>query len=161
MRKKEVKRTVEEIISVLYVADDGIVFHSEPECKKYEQSELFAVSSSLERLNQGRISMYDLNEEGSDECEAEIFNIKTAGDLEKLKRYLYLVLVQNESSEECIKECFESDDENSFKNITVGHEVIICWNYNKDRFWTYRDGSINGYLEYLRDRIQNIISPNV
>ena len=50
MRKNEIKRTVEELVRVEYIAEDGKAFYSEEECKKYEESALFVISNKLKRI---------------------------------------------------------------------------------------------------------------
>mgnify|MGYP000898823865 FL=1 len=49
MRANEVKET-REVVRTEYIAEDGTVFRSEEECKKYEESALFAISQSCGRL---------------------------------------------------------------------------------------------------------------
>ena len=51
MKVNEIKetKTVEEVVRVEYIAEDGQVFRSEEECKKYEESALFAISKQLRR----------------------------------------------------------------------------------------------------------------
>ena len=161
MRVNEVKKTIEQVVRVEYIAEDGAVFYNEEECKKYEESALFAVSKQLKRLHNRCLSIYDLANEGNDDCEVEIFDVQTDKDLENLRRYLYLKAKKNGASESYIQECFSSDNykEQIFDGVTKGHEVIIWWNYCDDAFWVYRDGSIEGYLSYLRDRITKLITP--
>ena len=102
-------------------------------------------------------------DEGSEEDAVEIFDIQTDKDLENLRRYLYLKARKNGASEKYLEDCFIAKDECRkefvFDNVTIGHEVIICWNYDCDWFWTHRDGSIEGYLSYLRDRWTKLITP--
>ena len=76
MKKNEIKKMVEQVVKVEYIAEDGIVFYNEEDCKKYEESALFKASNKLKRT-----SMHALNEELSDECELEIFNVQTKEDL--------------------------------------------------------------------------------
>ena len=165
MRVNEVKRerTIEEVIRVEYIAEDGEIFRSEEECKKYEESALFAVSKQLKRLNVKPLSVYSLVDEGSEEDEVEIFDIQTDKDLENLGRYLYLKAKKNGASENSIQECFTAKTDGRkdyvFDGVTKGHEVIICWNYDCDWFWVHRDGSIEGYLSYLKDRWTKLITP--
>lgn len=164
MRKNEIKKTIEQVVRIEYVAEDGTVFYSEEECKKYEESALFVVSNKLKRLTTKWTSICDLNEEGSDECELEIFDIQTEEDLNNLRRYLYLKATKNGASEENIKECFTSTDgikrkDFVFDNVTVGHEVLIFWSYETDWFWVYKDGSLDGYFEWLKGRYTEIITP--
>lgn len=43
MRVNEVRKTetIEKLVRIEYIAEDGTVFRSEEECKKYEESALF------------------------------------------------------------------------------------------------------------------------
>jgi hypothetical protein len=164
MRKNEIKRTttIEEVVRVEYIAEDGMVFYDEAEAKKYEESALFAVSNKLNRLTNKWTSICNLNEDGSDDCELEIFDVQTGEDLDNLRRYLYLKATKNGASEKSIKECFTSVDEQRkdfvFDNVTAGHEVLVFWGYDNDWFWTYKDGSLEGYFSCLRDRYTKIIT---
>lgn len=160
MKKNEIKRTVEEVIRVEYVADDGQVFYNEEECKKYEESALFVVSNKLKRLS-NNASIYDLIENGCEEDDLEIFDVQTKEDLDNLRRYLYLTALKNGSSEKYIKDAFTSPDGVSrkdfvFDGVTAGHEVLIFWSYEKDWFWVYKDGSLNGYFSWIRDKYTRI-----
>lgn len=166
MRKNEIKRTetIEKVVSVEYIAEDGTVFYNEEECAKYEESALFAVSNKLKRLTNGWTSLYALNEEGSDECELEIFDVKTDEDLDNLRRYLYLKAMKNGASDKCIKDAFTSVDgvkrkDYVFDSVTKGHEVLIFWSYDSDWFWVYKDGSLDGYLSWIRDNYTKITTP--
>ena len=163
MKKNEIKRTVEEVIRVEYIAEDGHVFYDETECKKYEESALFAVSKKLNRLNVKPASIYSLIENGCEEEDLEIFDIQTEEDLENLKRYIYLTLAKNGASERTINNCFTSEDGSRknfvFDSVTVGHEVLVFWGYDKDWAWTYKDGSLDGYFSWLRDNYTKIITP--
>ena len=163
MRVNEIKRTVEEVVRVEYVAEDGQIFYNEEECQKYEESALFAVSKQLKRLNVKPLSLYSLLEEGCDEDEVEIFDVQTEKDLENLRRYLYLKAKKHGATENNVKTCFSSEDgkrnDYVFDNVTIGHEVIICWSYDSDHFWVHRDGSIEGYLSYFRDKWTKLITP--
>ncbi len=164
MRKNEIKktRTIEEVVRTEYVAEDGVVFYNEEECKKYEESALFAVSKKLKKLNKKWASIYELIENGCEEDELEIFDVQTEEDLDNLRRYLYLKAMKNGASEKSIKECFTSDGEHRvdfvFDNVTIGHEVLIFWAYDNDWFWVYKDGSLDGYFSWIRDRFNKIIA---
>lgn len=164
MKVNEIKRTVEEVVRVEYIAEDGQVFRSEEECEEYEASALFVIKKELKRLNVDEYnSVFDLLGEGSDECKVEIFDIQTDKDLENLGRYLYLTARKNGASEGYIEDAFKSTDGKRkdfvFENVTIGHEVIVCWSYDEDWFWVHRDGSIEGYLSFLRDRMKKLITP--
>ena len=163
MRKNEIKKTVEEIIGVEYIAEDGTVFNTVEECEKYEKSALFVVSNKLKRLTTKETYINDFNDEGSCDCELEIFDIQTEEDLNNLRRYLYLKAITNGATEKGIKDAFTSDDgkrENFvFDNVTIGHEVLVFWSYDKDWFWVYKDGSLNGYFESLKERYDKIVTP--
>lgn len=164
MKRNEIKRTEEVLVRVEYIAEDGTVFHNEDECKKYEESALFAVSSKLKRLTTKWTSQYDFYEH-DDENELEIFDVQTDEDLENLRRYLYLKAMKNGASENYIKDAFTSVDgikrkDYVFDSVTIGHEVLIFWSYDNDWFWVYKDGSLNGYFEWLREKYNKIITEN-
>lgn len=163
MRKHEIKRTIEEVVRVEYIAEDGTIFHNEAECRKYEESALFAVSKRLKKLSMVGTSIYDFIEEGSEECGLEIFDVQTEEDLENLRRYLYLTLIKNGASESSIKDCFTSVNGNRkdfvFDGVTIGHEVMIFWSYDENWFWVYKDGSLEGYFSWLKDKYIKIITP--
>ena len=163
MRKNEIKKTVEEIVGVEYIAEDGTIFNNEEECKKYEKSALFVVSNKLKRLTTKETYINDFNDEGFCDCELEIFDIQTEEDLNNLRRYLYLKAITNGATEKGIKDAFTFEDgkrENFvFDNVTIGHEVLVFWSYDKDWFWVYKDGSLNGYFEFLKERYDKIITP--
>lgn len=163
MKINEIKKTQEVVVRTEYVADDGTVFYNEAECRKYEESALFAISRELKRLS-NNLTQYDIDDDLCEECEIEIFDIQTDKDLENLKRYLYLKAQKNGASETSIKECFTSENGNRndyvIDNVTIGHEVIIFWNYDKSWFWVYKDGSIDGYVEFFREKITKLITSN-
>ncbi len=161
MKKNEIKKMVEQVVETQFVAEDGTIFYNESECREYEESALFAVSKSLKRLTNKWTSIYDLNGEYCEENELEIFNIKTKEDLENLRRYLYLKLTKNGATETIIKDVFSSENRKEFRldNITIGHEVLIYWSYDGDWAWTYGDGSLEGYFNYLRSKYEKIITP--
>lgn len=164
MKKNEIKRTktIEEVVRVEYVAEDGHVFYNEEECKKYEESALFAVSNKLKRLTTKWTAQDAFNGNGYDEDELEIFDVQTEEDLENLRRYLYLKAIKNGASEDCIKDCFTSKNGNRkayvFDNVTIGHEVLIFWSYENDWFWVYNDGSLDGYFNWVKDNYIKIIT---
>lgn len=163
MTRNEIKRTIEELVRVEYVAEDGTVFYNEEECKKYEESALFVASNRLKRLSTKPTSIYDLFEDGSEECDLEIFDVQTEEDLNNLRRYLYLKATKNGANEDYIKNAFTSVDggreDYVFDNVTVGHEVMVFWSYDNDWFWVYKDGSLNGYFEWLKEKYNKIVTP--
>lgn len=162
MKKNEIKKTIEQVVRVEYIAEDGTVFCSEGECAEYEESALFVVSKNLKKLSKSKTSIYDLNQDGCEECELEIFDIQTPEDLENLRRYLYLKLSKNGASEATIKSVFEDGESRKdyvFGGVTCGHEVMVFWSYDGDWAWTYKDGSLNGYFEWLRGQYDKITTP--
>lgn len=163
MKKNEIKRTVEEVVRVEYIAEDGQVFYNEAECEKYEESALFAVSNKLKRLTNKWVSHMSLNDSGYDDSQLEIFDVQTDEDLENLRRYLYLKATQKGASESDIEYAFKSVDGRRkdfvFDSVTVGHEVLIFWSYEQTHFWVYKDGSVNGYCDYIKERYLSIVSP--
>lgn len=163
MKENKITKMVEQLVRTEYIAEDGMVFYNEEECKKYEESALFAVSSKLKRITKKWTSQFDLYEH-NDEEELEIFDVQTKEDLDNLKRYLYLKAIKNGAGDKYIKEAFTSVDgvkrkDHVFDSVTIGHEVLIFWGYEGDWFWVYKDGSLNGYLEWVRERYAKIIAP--
>lgn len=154
MKVNEIKKTVEQVVRVEYVAEDGQVFYDKTECEKYEESALFAVSKQLKKLNKKGMTQYTIFDECNDDCLVEIFDIQTERDLENLRRYLYLKLSQVYTNHKYVEDHFIH-----FERITVGHEVIIWWSYDNDSFWFYGDGSINALLDKIRNNIMSAIKP--
>ena len=152
MEKREVKRTVEEVVRVEYVAEDGTVFRNEDECRKYEESALFVVRQRLKRLNKKYASQYYLLDCGSEDNEIEIFDIQTQEDLDDLKKYLHLNLSKHRAYD--IEGCLKY-----FDSVTTGHEVIVFWGGDKDWCNTYGDGSLEAYIDAIRENYEYIVKP--
>ena len=150
MKVNEIKRTIEEVVRVEYVAEDGTVFRDKAECEKYEESALFVASKKLKRL--GISTNYYLTEYGDEEDDVEIFDVQNEEDLDNLKKYLYLGLsVYSDYNEEYINKNY------SFDNLTYGHEIVVFWSYEKEYgFDVYGDGSFDDYLEYLREKFNKL-----
>ena len=154
MRVNEVKetKTIEEVVRIEYIAEDGQVFRSEEECKKYEESALFAISKQMKRMtNKKWVSQYDINDDCSDEYEVEIFNAENEKDIENIRRYVYLKALSNSS--------YARKEDIDLPNITAGHEVIIHWNFDVDSCWTIGNGSIDAFCDYIRDNLRSLITP--
>ena len=155
MKVNEVKetKTVEEVVRVEYIAEDGQIFRSEEECKKYEESALFAISKELKRLdnNKNGASEYDIYDECCDDRLVEIFNAETERDIENIRRYVYLKALSNSS--------YARKEDVDLPNITAGHEVIIHWNYDEDSCWTIGNGSIDAFCDYIRGNLMSLITP--
>lgn len=92
MKVNEIRKTetIEKLVRIEYIAEDGTVFSNEEECKKYEESALFAISKELKRLDNKKngASEYDIYDECSDEYLVEIFNAETERDIENIRRYI-------------------------------------------------------------------------
>lgn len=165
MKIKEIKKVVEQVVGVEYVAEDGTVFHNEQECKQYEDSAMFVVKRKLKKLTTEWTSEYAFLEAGSDENELEIFDVQTQEDLDNLKRYLYLKAIKNGASDKSIQEAFTSVDGKRssfvFDNVTYGHEVMVFWSYDNDWFWVYGDGSLDGFYKWLKEKYTKIITPKI
>lgn len=101
MKVNEIRKTetIEKLVRTEYIAEDGTVFSNEEECKKYEESALFAISKKLKRLDNKKngASEYDIYDECSDEYLVEIFNAETERDIENIRRYVYLKAFSNSS----------------------------------------------------------------
>ena len=145
MRTEEIKET--KVIGTRYIADDGTKFLSQEECMKYEKSALFVTRSKLKLI--AITDEEDFAITGCYDNVVEVFDIQTQEDLDNLKAYLHIAL-----SIHGVKDMntFFGDSEFSLANVTLGHEVIIWWSYDQDCFWVYGNGSIEAYIEYVRQR---------
>ena len=84
MKVNEIKKTetIEKLVRTEYIAEDGTIFNNEEECKKYEESALFAVNKELKRMgNKNYLSYCDINDGCSCDEKVEIFDIQTERDL--------------------------------------------------------------------------------
>lgn len=153
MKVNEIKETREVITKLEFVAEDGTVFMDKEECKKYEESALYAVTKKLKRLDHKKYgaSEYDIYDECSDEYSVEIFNAETEKDLENIRRYIYLKVATRYGK--------VNESAIALPNITSGHEVIIHWGYDEDSVWTIGDGSINAFCDYIRGNLMKLITP--
>ena len=145
MKRNDVKAEV--VVRTEYVAEDGTVFKNEDECRKYEESALFAVKSRLKKLNSRYVSIFDLYDEGSEDDEIEIFDVQTEEDLELLRRYVYLELSLNNSTPE----------ETVLPNATSGHEIILRWWYDHDGVYIAGDGSLNSAIEEIKKNYERCL----
>lgn len=156
MKRNEIKetKTIEEVVRVEFIAEDGEVFRSEEECKKYEESALFAISKQLKRMaNKKWVSQYDIIDDCSEDAEVEIFNAENEKDIENIRRYVYLKAINKHPS--------TRRDDVDLPNITSGHEVMVFWNYEQDCCWAIGNGSIDAYCDYIRGNITRLITPEV
>lgn len=164
MKTNEIKKMVEQVVRTEYVAEDGTVFYDKEECEIYEKSALYAINSKLKRLCGNGVSQADLFDLSYDDDIVEIFDVQTEEDLYNLRRYLYLTLIKYNNDEAAKKALTPPKDSNlntatALYNITAGHEVIILWSYERDYAWTYGDGSLNGYFDYMKKKYALIIAP--
>lgn len=145
MRVNEVKEVREVLVKREYIADDGRIFLCDTECKQYEKSELCAISKQLKRLTDINkfVSQNDIWDDCSDDYRIEIFNVENEKDLENVRRYIHLMTSENIS----------------LPGLTVGHEVIIFWNYDEDYCWAFGDGSIDAFCDYIRGNLTKLITP--
>lgn len=62
MKVNEIRKTetIEKLVRTEYIAEDGTVFRSEEECKKYEESALFAISKELKRLDNKKMELLNM-----------------------------------------------------------------------------------------------------
>lgn len=154
MKINEIKMTVEEVVRVEYIAEDGTVFHDKEECEKYEKSALAVVSSKLKRLNKKGTSWQDFTAISYDDSDLEIFDIQDQEDLDNLCQYVILTLSENHGYKEKIE--FTTQEING---CGVGHEVMIFWGFEKDYMYVIGDGSFNAYIEALKENYEKIIKP--
>lgn len=139
--KKEITETKTTIIEE-YIAADGSVFRDKEECKRYEESALFAVKSTLKKLNSRSLDECEIFGAGCGDTHLEIYDIQTTEDLMRLKMYCRLLTSEGVGC--------------SLEKITLGHEVAIFFSY--DYCWTYADGSIEGILNNIRENFKSVLT---
>lgn len=142
INKKEVTETKTTFVEE-YIAEDGTIFKDKEECRLYEESALFAVKSTLKKLNSRSLDECELFGAGCGDTHLEIYDIKTTEDLVRLKMY-------------CKLRADNGGD--SLEKITSGHEVVIFFSYEYDYCWTYADGSIEGMLNRIRENFKSVLS---
>lgn len=155
MRKEEIKETKEVVVDTRYVAEDGNVFYSQEECEKYEKSALFVAKSKLKLI--ATTNEDALTVSGCYDDEVEIFDVQTQEDLDNLKIYLHLMLSTHGNRD---IDSYFNGSKFGFNDVTFGHEVIIWWDYEKDHFWVYGNGSIDDYIEHTRSLVLKVIEEN-
>ena len=135
MRANEVKETREVVVRTEFVAEDGQVFRSEEECKKYEKTCKCVIMSAYKPLVKGTISEYGLYEE----CGCEDF-------------YYDLVEIKNENDREIVNKALKFAYENARLVIEeeIGKTIMVAKEY---------DGSLTGYHTTI-DNIINTIKGN-
>lgn len=137
INKKEITRT-ETVME--YIAEDGSVFEDKEECKRYEESALFAAKSTLKKLNSRSLDVYEIFGVAYGDTHLEIYDIQTTEDLMRLKMYCRLLTSEGVGS--------------SLEKITSGHEVAIFFSYYYDYCWTYADGSIEGIIQNIKEKFK-------
>ena len=153
MRTEEIKET--KVVGTKYIADDGTEFYSIEECEKYEKSALFVMKAKLKLIADTNEDEFSVG--GCYDDAVEVFDVQTREDLDNLKAYLHLVLSIHGVRD--FDNYFSKDSSFNFNfaNVTFGHEVIIWWSYDQDHFWVYGNGSIDAYLDYVKQKALNTI----
>jgi hypothetical protein len=142
INKKEI--TKKEVITE-YVAVDGTTFQDKEMCECYERSALCAVKKTLKKLNVKDVSQWDLFGTGFDEAMVEIYDVKSAEDLLHLRMY-------------CDLESNGSGNINNLDKVTVGHDVVLFWNTEKDWYWTRGNGSIESVINSIKEQFKYAMS---
>lgn len=162
MKTREIKKEIVERTE--YVAEDGTVFASEDDCYYYERSVLFTVNKKLKRINRIISCNEIFNGREDNQDLVEVFDIRDETDLDNLTKYIYLTLSTHGVDDYEIQQYFHSEEPEQasyiLDNITYGHEVMLFWNEDFDLCYVYGDGSLNGYLEYTKNRIEKAIWPD-
>ena len=162
MKTREIKKEIVERTE--YVAEDGTVFYSVEDCEYYEHSALFTVNKKLKRINRIISCNEIFNGREDNKDIVEVFDIRDETDLDNLTKYIYLMLSTHGVDDYEIQQYFHSKEPEQasyiLDNITYGHEVMLFWSDDFDLCWVYGDGSINGYLEFTRKRIEKALWPD-
>lgn len=160
MKVKEIKE--EKVVATKYIAEDGSVFWDEEECRKYEESALFALSQAL------KIKTFVKSEcmiDGADGEYVRVFEISTEKELEKLKRYLYFKATEGMSIYRDGKWYSDYDVASlpriDLSGLTYNHKIITFWNYEDDYCWIFGDGSLEAYVNYAKERMEKPLQKHI
>lgn len=158
MKVNEIRETREVVVKTEYIAEDGTKFRNQEECEKYEQSAIGVAKRKLKILN--RHYVCDLLPWGCCEDMVEVFDVQSQEDLDNLEMYLRLKVKDKDGEYNPFVSKNGKRKDCVFENVTYGHEVIIFWDYEVEYFWVYKDGSIQGLLDYMKEKLTNNIYPN-
>ena len=146
---------ITQVVGTKYIAEDGTEFLSQEECEKYEHSALFVTRSKVRLIASTTEEEFAIS--GCYDDIVEIFDVQTQEDLDNLKAYLHLMLSTHNTRD---FDRYFGESEFGFNNVTIGHEVIIWWNYDQDHFWVYGDGSVDAYVKYAKEKALKSIAKN-
>jgi hypothetical protein len=114
----------------MYTASDGVEFHTEEECLKYEQSALFAAKVAFDKIAIKRgMSSYDLFHVGPEDDECVCVAMNTREDMETVLHYFYLCrpyLMKDEY------EKYRKDLEITLSEALDRKDLVIFSYYNYD-----------------------------
>lgn len=162
MTIKEIKETVETVVRTEYIAGDGTVFYDANECKKYEESALYAVTSQLKRLNKRLVTTDAVFPGGNCYDSIEVFDVETSNDLTLLKQYVQLTMKRNCATDKDVEWCMSGggydniENKESLKDLTYGHPVIIFWAEDMDFCWACGDGSFAAMVTDIHSRFASV-----
>jgi hypothetical protein len=149
MKELKKKEVIEKDIIYGYEAIDGTIFHvndkidaesARIECEKYDKSAMSVALSNVLPFKIAEMSQYDItNGEGSEEYKIEVFKPNNINEVNALKTYL------------CIK---DKEAIEKFKDIEIGKEIMICWDYDEKYFWTY---TLEEWLKGITDKYYKFI----
>lgn len=148
---KELKKNevIEKKIIYGYEAIDGTIFHvnskidaetAKIECEKYDKSAKSVALNNVLPFKIAEMSQYDItNGEGSEEYKIEVFKPNNINEVNALK--IYLSIKDKNATEK-------------YKDIEIGKEVMICWDYDEENFWTY---TLETWLKGITDKYYKFI----
>ena len=146
MKVNEIKetKTIEEVVRVEYIAEDGQVFRSEEECQKYEKTCKCVIMSAYKPLVKGTISEYGLYEE----CGCEDF-------------YYDLVEIKNENDREIVNKALKFAYENA-RLVTeeeIGKTIMVAKEY--DDLLTGYHTTIDNIINTIKGNYENELNKEV
>ena len=141
MKKIETEKVIKEKV-ITYQADDGTIFDSLEECKKYEETAKMVAYGMIKDKKIADESIYDLLDNGADDEPIEVWHIDTVETAELLNRYLKLATEYK-------------SDANLIETADVGKDIIIQWSYDREYCWSL--GSIEDYIEKIRKNYDKMI----
>ena len=151
MKVNEIKKTIEQVVRVEYIAEDGTVFYNEEECKKYEESANAIIGARFRKMAI-ITNPYHLFNSGDEDRYCYIVNVKNSEDLDILRRYVLMREYGNSAKEEYAKQVIEH-----FPDEIIGKTIIVDGGYEND--WFYSMGTIEEYISGVQKRYEETVNP--
>lgn len=149
--KKERKEIIRKEYEEIYIAEDGTVFASEEECRKYEDTAKFVINNKLEKMRVGN-KIGNMEERHWDwGCEDNLFcvSIKNDDDLHNVNMWIAYHSVYAGGP---IYEKYDSSRKFQFDSDAIG--TIQVFNDCYGEYYAY--GDVGEFKKYLHADVDEL-----